>query len=232
MNTLSCRLPAPCKEAWKPFCGTWYFSIYDDYRLTLRETRSGISVRLKDLDWDWGDEELTLIRVSEEQLVLSLYSFRLCARLRLYPDAARQGLIVEFTDTDSFTRCAPQEVEEPHLSFFRPTQAAPPEWALGTWSTGPCSTEFLRLHQEEEGLYSLAVWTDWGVKPPSKSKRSWRRILDFIWVTPRYIDFVWQGADDLNRRVEATLHYDFPRQQLQLEYTRRERASRQRKGGD
>ncbi len=227
MNTLACILSAQCQEAWRPYCGTWYFSIYDDYRLTLRETRRGLSLRLKDLDWDWGDEELTLIRASEEQLILSLYSFRLCARLRIYPDAARKALIVEFTDTDSFTPCAPQEVKNSHLYFFRPSQADPPEWALGTWSMG--EMEFLRLHKEEEGLYSLAVWTDWGMKPPTESRRFWRRILDFIWITPRYMNFVWQGADALNRRVEATLHYDFPRQRLQLEYTRREWASRQRK---
>ncbi len=42
------------------------------------------------------------------------------------------------------------------------------------------------------------------------------------------MNFIWQGKDPLNRRVEATLYYDFPRQRLQLEYTRRELASRQR----
>ncbi len=83
-----------------------------------------------------GDEELTLIQSSEEQLILSLYSFRLCARLRIYPDAARKALIVEFSDIDSFTRCAPQDMENSHQYFFRPTQADPAEWVLGTWRTG------------------------------------------------------------------------------------------------
>ncbi len=229
MNTLACPLPAQCKEAWRPYCGTWYFSIYDDYRLTLRETRRGLSVRLKDLDWDWNDEELTLIRASEEQLVLSLYSFRLCARLRIYPNAARQALIVEFTENEHYERCAPLLVEPSHEFRFYPQHADPPEWALGTWKNADFG--FLRLSKADEGGFALAVWSDWGEKPPTKTKRHYRRILAMPTATEQYLEFVWQGANDLNLRHESTLRYDFLRQRLQYEYTRRELASRQRSNG-
>ncbi len=228
MNTLACTLPIQCKEAWRPYCGTWYFSIYDDYRLTLRETQRGLSLRLKDLDWDWGDEELALIRASEEQLILNLYSFRLCARLRIYPNATRQVLIVEFTENEHYERCAPLEVEPSHEFRFRLQHADPPEWALGTWRNGEFDCGFLRLSKVDEGVYSLALWSDWGAKPPTKSKRHYRRILGMPTATERHLEFVWQGANVLNLRQESTLRYDFLRQRLQHEYTRRELASRQR----
>ncbi len=236
---------------WLSYSGTWYFSIYDNYRLTLRPTRRGVSLRLRDLDFG-EDGELVPLRASDEQLVFRLCSERLNARLRLYPEAAGQGLIVEFSDVDVYRRRPAVEVDSARETEFYPEDGEHlPDWALGTWVESSSGGAFLNLRRGEvAGRWRLALWSDhaaplprlvhdeatdrwdldWAASdaaPLTGSNRCYRRILELPGVGHRGIEMVWRGGDALNRRMEARLAFDEARQRLLLALTRRVAAHRE-----
>ncbi len=223
-RTLSITLPDDAREHWLPFCGLWNFCFYHDYRLSLRATRRGFSLSLRDTDME-EDAELRLLRASAEQIVLRLFCDGLSGRLCLYPHAAGNALVVEFTDTDHYTRCAPQEVAASHEYVCCPEEGLP-GWVFGTWVETD-GFQFLRLRRgDEDKAFCLSLWTDWGAQPPTISRRSFRRLLDITAAGANSIELVWQGADTLNRRLVATLLMDAAQQRLLLRFTRRLLAER------
>ncbi len=230
---------------WQAYSGKWHFSIYDDYCLTLRPTRSGVSLKLRDLDWE-EDCELVPLRASDEQLLFRLFSERLHARLRLYPDAAGQGLIIEVADTDWFRRRPTVEVAPAREVELCPEEGeGPPDWALGTWVDESDALIALNLRRgEAAGRWQLALWYNQGntlprlrhdeaadgwdfdwteadADPLAEKQRRYCRIVEFPLAGHRGIEMVWQTSDALNRRREATLFFDAARQRLGLTHTRR-----------
>ncbi len=203
---------------WAAYEGTWYFTLYMDYRLTLRLCRGGISLLLRDLTR--GEAcELIPIRACDEQLVFRMKSSWLNARLRLYPRAGGGGLIVEWTDVDTYTPAAPLEV--PRGKAIRVSPAEPlPEWVYGTW-TALNGDAYLLLEPAEDGSFRLAKWWDAGMKPPTK-QRSYSFISDITWADAFGLGLVWKTCRPLDSRVEGTLFFDAAHRQLLLQYTRRE----------
>ncbi len=223
-RNLSFPLPAADLAYWQSYAGKWMFCIYHEYRLQLSITRRGLTVRIKDTDCDESCE-LHLLRANAEQLVLRMFCENMTARLCIYPNAAGNSLIVEFTDHDHYSLCSPQEIASSHEYVCSPDNN-PPDWTFGTWVEAG-GDGFLRLRREGDDSFALSLWWDWGMKPPTKSKRAFYRILDINAADDKSIALVWQGANGLNRRMEGTILFDSTQQKILLRYTRREQAFRQ-----
>ncbi len=231
MNTLRLNIDS---FPWVACSGKWHFRLYMDYCLTIKVNPRSLSLHVRDLTRE-EDCRLILIAATAEYLLLRLESSWLHARLRFYPASGGRGLLIDFTDHDEYRKSDPLEVPRGHAVIVTPRwlesgKASFPDWIYGTWreeNQGVWLDSFLQLEAVEGGALRFAQWWDAGMKPPTRSKRSYFRILDIIAVDIYGLSFVWQGYRELNRRREGRLFFDATRQRIVFEHTRRVAASRE-----